>query len=312
MKKRTLLCVINILLVALMLIALSVTSFAAQSISGFRSVDGVSYKLSDDGSYYIAVGYSELIPFLTIQSEIDGIPVEEIAESAFHNNATLTEVKIPGSVKRIGKSAFRFCQNLITVELPSSLTYLPDECFYDCTLLKNITLPSSLTEIGDRCFYNDTMLPRVKAPQNLEKIGHEAFYGCEKMIFDPAGNEYAKTYAKDNNLNTDFKNSSLYFFIMMLIGLVCAFVLFFILSLLMKKHIKKHPTHNPGIYIERFFINIGKVFSFIGGKVSMGFKFLKSKLILLINFLGEKKRQRQVNKALEKETKNQTENGKNG
>jgi len=281
--------------------------FAAETIAGNKIVDGVAYKLSDDGTFYTAVGCEDL-PKLTIVDEIDGIPVTAIAKSAFQNKPYLTEISISASVTTIGASAFRFCENLITVRLSSSITCIPEDCFYDCALLKNITLPKKLTEIADRAFYNCTMLSDIKIPASVTSIGYDTFYGCESIVLDVSENDYAAQYADDNNINTDFKNTTTYFMILMLIGIAVATALFIIFAFFMRKHIKKHPSHNPGIYIERFFGCIGRGVDFIFDKIGKLFKLIGSKIALGVNRLGEFKRSRRLKKA-EKKAQRKAEKG---
>ncbi|MBR2474869.1 MAG: leucine-rich repeat domain-containing protein [Clostridia bacterium] len=306
-KKRfgALLCAVLILCV---LLTAYTSVFAAETIAGNKSVDGVAYKLSDDGTFYTVVGYSEDFHKLTIVAEIDGIPVTAISESAFQNNSRLTEIFIPASVTSIGKSAFRFCENLVSVTLSGSLTSIPEECFYDCSMLKNITLPKNLTEIGDRAFYNCTMLSKIKIPAAVTSIGYDTFHGCESIVLDISENDYASNYARENNINTDFRNTTAYFMLLMLLGIAVATVLFLILSFFMRKHIKKHPSHNPGIYIERFFIHIGNGFGFVFDKIGKLFNLLKARITLAVNRLGEFIRARRLKKA-EKKAQRKSEKG---
>lgn len=306
MKKRfcAFLCVI---LVICAVLPTGIFVSAAETIAGNRSVDGVAYKLigdeRDENAYYTVVGYSEEFPKLTIVNEIDGIPVTVITESAFVNNQSLTEISIPASVTTIEKAAFRHCKNLVTVTLSASLTSIPEECFYDCVMLKNIVFPNKLVSIGDRAFYNCTMLKDVKIPRSVTEIGYDAFHGCESIVFDASENEYAAQYAVENNINTDFKNTGTYFLLMMLLGTVVATVLFLIIAFFMRKHIKKHPSHNPGIYIEKFFIGIGKFFGFIFGKIEFVLKLIGKYVSILLNRIGELMRARRLKKAEKKAQK---------
>ena len=151
MKKIT--CrVLALVLIAVALVTLSVGAFAATTISGNLSKGGVAYKLSDDKSHYVVVGYDAIMTTLVIESSIDGIPVMEIAESAFHNNDNLNSITIPASVTKIGPRAFMNCTNLTSVVLPAKLTFLPEECFENCNMLSSITLPNTLEAIDDECF----------------------------------------------------------------------------------------------------------------------------------------------------------------
>ncbi len=287
-------------------ISFSFPAFAVTNMAGNKVLDGVHYKLSDDKSYYIVVGGEEL-PELTVRSTVDGIPVTTIGQSAFHNCDTLNSINIPASVTVIESSAFRNCSELISISLPSGITSLPEDCFLDCRMLMSITLPESLVSIGDQCFKNCKMLGKLKIPASVNEIGHDAFLNCERLLLDVSGNSYAKEYAQKENLNTDFKNSSAYFFLVTGIGIaVCALAVFFI-SIPVKRHIKKHPSHNPEIYIGRFFGHIGAFISFIIGKVKTFFIFLANKVVKLLELISEKIKQKR-RKKLEKDSEDEDKN----
>lgn len=277
MKKRA--CIFGALIAVLLVIsAMAVSSFAVTNIAGNTVKDGVSYKLSDNGEYYTVVGPADVLPSLTVASSIDGIPVTEIAESAFQNNEYLNDITIPSSVKTIGKAAFRNCKNLVKVTLPPSVTVLPVECFYECRVLKEINLPSKLEVISDDCFNTCTMLKNLKIPASVTEIGHDAFLNCESLLLDVSKNGYAAEYAERENINTDFMSTTEFFLIIVGGAAVFGLILFILLSKVAKKYFEKHPSHNPAIYIGRFFSYIGKGISFVFGKLEAFFKFIFSKI----------------------------------
>ncbi len=261
----------------------SLTVFASETADS-----GVAYKISDDGTYIIIEGYNDILPNVKIEAEIDGLPVKEIAESAFQNRLDIYSVTIPDSVEKIGEAAFRNCVNLKTVRLPSGLDEIPFECFRDCKILDSVKLPEALTEIGPRAFDGCTMLGRLTIPASVKEIGYDAFYNCESIVLDCSQNEYAQNYAVRFNINTDFKGTTLYFVMMMALGTIFFAVIAFILIKIFNAHIKKHPSHNPGIYIAKFFSliwkgicfvfsNIWKFIGFIIGSVIDAFDRIKRK-----------------------------------
>lgn len=294
-----------ILLSVLLTLALtcSVLTSGAETIAGNRDVGGVAYKLSDDGEYYTVVGYSESFPTLTIVSSIDGIPVTKIAESAFKNNFTVNKIEIRAQLTSIGDSAFRSCKNLTTINIPASLTELPFECFYDCTMLSNITLPSTLTYIGDFCFNNCTMLGKLSIPASVTEIGYDAFHGCESILLDVSENPYAQAYATENNINTDFKNTTAYFLLITAAGTLIAFAVVAAIGLIVRAHVKKHPTHDPRIYIKKFFAPIGAFFSFIKKQICRFYKFLLKQLKRLIALIERLIRNARIKAAKKREEK---------
>ena len=60
--------------------------------------------------------------------------VKEIAEDAFQNNTTVTEVRIGPGVEKVNSYAFYGCYNLATVSLPSTIKQLGNWVFYNCPI----------------------------------------------------------------------------------------------------------------------------------------------------------------------------------
>ena len=251
-------------------------------VSAARS--GVKYKVSEDGTYIIITGYDEQFPTLEIESELDGLPVKEIAETAFQNNRYVYNVVIPDTVEKIGEAAFRNCQNLLSVKLPAGLKELPMDCFRDCALLNGVILPETLEKIDDFCFQGCTKLGELKIPAAVNHLGYDVFMYCESAILDVSENAYAAEYAQRFNVNTDFDGTSSYFFLMMGIGIVCAVILFLALYFPLKKFYADHPALNPFMYIGKFFGLIGKLIN----KLIALIKLLISKLGDLVVFIAGK------------------------
>ncbi len=250
---------------------------------------GVAYRVSDDGTYIIIEGYNDILPVVNIEAEIDGLPVKEIAESAFQNRDHIYSVTIPDTVEKIGEAAFRNCINLISVKLPSNLAELPFECFRDCKLLGSITLPQTLIKIDDRAFFGCTMLGKTVIPESVKEIGYDAFYNCESIVLDCSQNKYAQNYATQFNINTDFTGTTLYFVLMMAIGIAVFLVIALILIKLMRAHIKKHPSHDPKIYILKFFSLIARGSRFIFSKIWTFIMIIVDLIIAIIDKIQRKK-----------------------
>ena len=245
MKKIRFLTVLLTLLTVLSAFTFSVNAAAADS--------GIEYRVSDDGTYVIVTGTTEEFPSIKIEATIGGLPVKEIAPSAFHNNYALYSIEIPDSVTVIGEAAFRNCRNLVSVRLPAGLKELPMDAFRDCFLLDGIVLPETLEVIDDFCFQGCRKLSKVTIPMSVKTIGHDVFMECESILLDVKNNPYAAEYAERNNVNTDFKATGTYFFLMVGGATVALLAVALLLSFLLKKHFKKHPTHNPALYIKKGF-----------------------------------------------------------
>ena len=83
-------------------------------------------------TYVIVTGTTEEFPSIKIEAAIGGLPVKEIAPSAFQNNYSLYSIEIPDSVTVIGEAAFRNCRSLVSVRLPAGLTELPTVFCWKC------------------------------------------------------------------------------------------------------------------------------------------------------------------------------------
>ncbi len=209
------------------------------SVGAAQAESGVEYRISDDRTYVTVTGITEEFPRVKIEAEIEGLPVKEIAPSAFQNNYSLYSIEIPDSVTVIGEAAFRNCQSLVSVRLPSGLTELPTDAFRDCYVLNSVTLPDTLTSIGDFCFQGCKKLGRLTVPASVDNIGHDAFMECESITLDVKSNGYAAEYAKLNSVNTDFKGTGAYFLLVVLLGTAALLSAVLLISRLVKGYLKK-------------------------------------------------------------------------
>lgn len=101
---------------------------------------GVTFRLSDDESYYIATRryltdaekehFGARLERLEIPAIYQGKPVKEIADNAFVEETVIKEVVLPNSIEKIGFSAFNTCINLSRINLPASLKYIGSNAFY--------------------------------------------------------------------------------------------------------------------------------------------------------------------------------------
>ena len=112
-----------------------------------------------------------------------------IGDSAFQGCASLTEVKVPKSLKEFGgattgsgtnqtvtSSIFNACTSLTTIDLSATqVTQLPANLFQGCTSLSNVKLPSGLTSIGQQAFQDTTSLKTIEIPSSVTTINGSAF-----------------------------------------------------------------------------------------------------------------------------------------
>ena len=159
---------------------------------------------SFDSASGTILSYNGTAVSVSIPSQIAGVPVRAIGNSAFAGNHTLFIARIPEGVEDIAAEAFWQCTSLNSLSLPSSLRTIGDkafrsfngtsltfpeglesignEAFRGCRI-QEITLPDSLKTIGDSAFYfNSTS--RLSLPAGLESIGDNAFgHGSISYIY---------------------------------------------------------------------------------------------------------------------------------
>ena len=104
---------------------------------------------------------------IEIPSDVDGVPVTTVANSAFKNNKYISSVVIPDSVTTVGSYAFQNCTNLTEVSLADSITTINYRAFQGCTGLTSIELPSNITTMGDNVFNGCTGIKEIEIPVSL-------------------------------------------------------------------------------------------------------------------------------------------------
>lgn len=147
------------------------------TLTGCEQGSALSYELQSDGTYYV----TELLEDTTkvvIPSKYQGKVVSGIAEDAFTNNRTITEVVLPDSVTFIGGSAFRRCSSLSKINL-TKVTKLGSNAFSE-TKLTNVTL-SSVVTVGNSAFKDCRALQSVSLSNSTVTIEKSAFSGCLVM-----------------------------------------------------------------------------------------------------------------------------------
>lgn len=103
-----------------------------------------------------------------------------LADNMCNGCTSLTEVKLPSTLKSTWTSVFYGCTSLSSVVLPNEMNSIGDHTFKDCTSLRSIVLPSSLTNISAWAFEN-TALTSVVVPSSLATVSEGAFYNCQNL-----------------------------------------------------------------------------------------------------------------------------------
>ena len=168
--------------------------------------NGITYILSDDGTYYIVTHADASLSSAAIAETLYGLPVTDIFDFAFEDCTSLTAITIPDSVTSIGNYAFAYCYSLASVTIPDSVTHIGDEAFYDTayyneeshwekgvlyignhlieakeTISGVYTIKAGTKTIADEAFYNCTSLASVTVPDSVTSIGESAFCNCSSL-----------------------------------------------------------------------------------------------------------------------------------
>lgn len=196
-------------LITVMVLHPAVSLYAYGETENGVVVDNVTTGETDgEGKPYLTVlGYRGYKTTVDIPSVVDGQTVKYISKSAFSANQRITKVIIPDTVVDIGDEVFAGCINLRTVILPKTLTKINISAFSGCTLLDAIILPETLVLIDDFAFEYCSMLKTLKIPASVTQIGHYTFMSSENLILDCSENDYALTYAAENNIVTNIDES---------------------------------------------------------------------------------------------------------
>ena len=102
---------------------------------------------------------------IIIPSEIEGMPVVELADSAFAHSIVKTVV-IPDSILRMGERLFSYSVQLKYVKLSTSITSLPVYIFDKCKSLEYFVIPSHITNIESGAFF-ESGLRAIEIPETV-------------------------------------------------------------------------------------------------------------------------------------------------
>ena len=183
---------------------LSEDGFCSGCNQPLSATDGLIYVKSADGTYAEVVGYQGSHKRVAIADEYEGVPVREIAPSAFLFKG-MTDIYLPSSITAIGERAFDECSELEAVHISDiaswcridfartakgddSFTVLSNPLTYATKLYINgtyspkLVLTSDVTEVKPCAFWAYRGLIEVDCEEGLEKIGDNAFAHCPNLM----------------------------------------------------------------------------------------------------------------------------------
>ena len=193
----------SLLLAIVMLLGLTagigLSAYAETDSDGNLICDGYTYVLLDDGTVEIT-GYVGEETDLSIPTELDGLAVTSIGESAFWQCESLTSVEIPDCVTNLGDNAFFSCENLESVAIGKGVSVISFRAFYGCSALKDLTISEGVSRIDTSAFSYCTGLIDIVLPDSINYIDSFAFAFCSDLesIKIPEGLTYLSSSAFEN------------------------------------------------------------------------------------------------------------------
>ena len=139
---------------------------------------GLTYRLSDDGTYAILSRYVGESETVRVAEEYMGVPVTHIGNSSFFGNAK--KVIFTENVTHIEDSAF-YCSAVHTIENMDNVVYIGKGAFRTCYYLTLTELPQKLEYIGEDAFSSCSRLGISYIPDSVTYIGEGAFSGCNNL-----------------------------------------------------------------------------------------------------------------------------------
>lgn len=179
-----------------------------------EATNGLIYELEEDG--YAITSYTGSSLEVIIPSMYKGYKVTSIGDEAF-NQAKITKITLPNTIKIIGIKAFYECFDLQTINIPTSVDEIKDEAFmncsslvaitiptpiigksafYNCSFLKDITLLNTVTTIKDSAFQNLPRLITLYVPSSVTSVGPNVIAWCQNLEYIYTEEEYVLTIEK--------------------------------------------------------------------------------------------------------------------
>ncbi len=112
-----------------------------------------------------------------IPAQIGGTAVTSIADYAFMDCMSLTNITVPDSVTSIGTEAFYHC-SLVSATINGRIDSISDALFSRCSSLVSVNIPDSVTSIGSNAFSQCYNLSSIDIPASVTSIGSNAFQVC--------------------------------------------------------------------------------------------------------------------------------------
>ncbi len=149
---------------------------------------GVGLTLSKDGEYFIVSSAEKNgSKKIVIPMSYKGIPIREIADSAFAGFETLEEISLPESITRVGAGVFEGCDSLEYTEYGGAL-YLGNDNDPYLVLIRgasknvsSVTIHENTRVIAAEAFLQNMAISEIVIPDDVLTIGKKAFGDCSNI-----------------------------------------------------------------------------------------------------------------------------------
>ena len=165
---------------------------------------GLEYRAVPGKQEYMVTGIGTALGTqIVIPESFKKIPVTQIAEGAFYEEAGIEEVVLPEGLTSIGNQAFSGCPDLQTVNLPEGIVSVGASAFARCSALsevfvqkaeygvrvfgaceglKKAEFASGMTKVPESMFADCSALEEVILPDSIVSVEGDAFFNCTALV----------------------------------------------------------------------------------------------------------------------------------
>ena len=167
--------------------------------------DGNRWTVSDGvlniiGNGYLDVGNWDDVEFSEVVISEGFTYIGHNVFNAEESGRQISKVTLPSTVQQIGNSAFYGNESLTSIELPESLEEIYGSSFYGCGLTE-VVIPESVYSVGFDAFADCKNLSKVVFKTSSLFIFNGAFTSCASdLTIYGYGGSYAEVYANQNNI----------------------------------------------------------------------------------------------------------------